>query len=74
MSFCNQEIHPYTAPQVRTARLWFPNWTRFNINRPVQSYPMTILDPKPTFAPAFTEKAQHDQWPSTGAKLNVFDT
>jgi hypothetical protein len=35
---------------------------------------MTILDPKPTFAPAFTEKAQHDQWPSTGAKLNVFDT
>ena len=45
-----------------------------NTNRPVQSCPMTILDPKPTFAPAFcTEKAQHDQWPSTGAKSNVCD-
>src|SRR4051812_4543168 len=27
----NQETRPYTAPQVRTAGLRFPNWTRFNI-------------------------------------------
>src|SRR3954471_22308207 len=30
----NQETRPYTAPQVRTAGLRFPNWTRFKSRLP----------------------------------------
>src|SRR4051812_8826151 len=30
MSAHNQEMRPYTVPQVRTTGLRFPNWTRFN--------------------------------------------
>src|SRR3954451_24062690 len=30
MSARNQERRPHKAPQARTARLRFPNWTRFN--------------------------------------------
>src|SRR4051812_29076218 len=31
MSAHNQEMRPFTAPQVRIARLRFPNWTRFRL-------------------------------------------
>jgi hypothetical protein len=33
MSARNQEKRPYAAPQVRTVRLRFPNWTRFRPQR-----------------------------------------
>src|SRR4051812_41935925 len=33
MSARNQERRPHKAPQARTARLRFPNWTRFRLRR-----------------------------------------
>jgi hypothetical protein len=30
MSARNQEMRRFAAPQVRTAGLWFPKWTRFS--------------------------------------------
>src|SRR5690349_5402650 len=33
MSAHNQEKRPYTTPQMRAARLRFPNWTRFSGGR-----------------------------------------
>jgi O-antigen biosynthesis protein len=47
----NQEKCPYTAPQVRTTRLRFPNWTRFRFVKWSLSIAKRIVNGTPFLSP-----------------------